>query len=184
MSNPDNHTISIITDRLKLRQFRADDAETMFQNWASDDAVTKHLIWPTHTSVTETEAVIARWLEGYQYVKFYQWAVTLDGEIIGSLGCAQPNMTIGEIKLGYALGRAFWGRGIATEALNAAISHLFALGYNRIAADHFLENPASGRVMQKAGMQYEGIIRDGGKDGLGNLRDVKQYAILKRDLLA
>lgn len=177
-----NHSIELHTDDLLLRKFRADDAADMFRNWASKDEVTQFLTWRTHQQLSETQAVIARWLGGYEFPRFYVWALDLDGEVIGSIGCSQPDMNLKEIKLGYALSPLYWGKGYMTQAVIAIVDYLFSLGYNRIAADHYLENPASGRVMQKAGMQFEGIIRDGGRDGFGNFRDVKQYAIVHRDL--
>jgi len=182
-ANNENHSVELTTPRLKLRKFRATDAEAMFRNWANDDEVTRNLTWRTHADVSETQGVIDNWLNGYAYPRFYLWAIELDGELIGSIGCAQPDLNLGEIKFGYALSRAYWGHGYMTEALTAVINHLFALGYNRITANHYLENPASGRVMEKCGLRFEGIIRDGGKDGYGNYRDAKQYAILKKDLL-
>jgi len=176
-----NHSVELHAKRLVLRKFRASDADAMFRNWASDDEVTQHLTWRSHANIGETQAVIEKWLGGYTFPRFYLWALDLDGVIIGSIGCAQPDMVLNSIKLGYALSRDYWGNGYMTEALQTVIQHLFSLGYNRIEANHYIENPASGRVMEKAGMQFEGLIRDGGKDGFGNYRDVKQYAILQRD---
>ena len=84
-------------------------------------------------------------------------------------------------EVGYWLGRPFWGRGLATQALRLLIQFGFEeLGLNRIAAGHFAHNPASGRVMQKANMRYEGtrrayhFHRDGFKDSVW-------YAILRED---
>ena len=183
MADNASHTVEIQTARLVLRKFRATDAEAMYRNWAHDAEVTQHLTWLPHANLEVTQAMIDKWVGGYSFPTFYQWAIDLDGEVIGSIGCAQPDTNLNAIRLGYALGRDYWGNGYMTEALTAVLRHLFSLGYNRVEANHYIENPASGRVMEKAGMQYEGLIRDGGKDGTGRLRDVKQYAILQRDLL-
>ena len=62
-----NHkgTVTLETERLILRRFTMDDADAMFQNWASDDEVTKYLTWPTHTDVSVSKTVINSWLELY-----------------------------------------------------------------------------------------------------------------------
>ncbi|MCL2632691.1 MAG: GNAT family N-acetyltransferase, partial [Coriobacteriia bacterium] len=80
-----------------------------------------------------------------------------------------------------ALGYNWWNRGIMTEALTALIEYLFDTGFNRIAAIHRVENPASGRVMEKSGMQYEGLIRQIITDGAGGFHDAQQYAIVAAD---
>ena len=70
--------------------------------------------------------------------------------------------------VGYCIGKAYWGRGIMPEALKAVIKYLFEeVGLNRIAACHDVNNPKSGRVMDKAGMKLEGIWRRAGKNNLG-----------------
>ena len=54
------------TERLRLRPFRLDDAEAMFAGWTGDDEVTKYLTWPTHKSVEDTKALLARWVAEYE----------------------------------------------------------------------------------------------------------------------
>lgn len=84
-------------------------------------------------------------------------------------------------ELGYWIGLPFWGRGYATEAGTAILAYGFgALALNRIHATHLVRNPASGRVMEKLGMQCEGIHRQHvWKDG--QFEDLARYAILCTD---
>ena len=81
-------------------------------------------------------------------------------------------------ELGYAYGRSHWGKGIGTEACRAVIDFGFrVLDLHKIYARHFVSNPASGRVMQKSGMEYEGTQKSHDyKDG--RFEDVASYGIL------
>lgn len=65
------------TDRLILRRFVIEDAAAMYQNWASDDEVTKYLTWPTHTNLEVSQSVIKDWINSYAEETFYQWAIVL-----------------------------------------------------------------------------------------------------------
>ena len=83
--------------------------------------------------------------------------------------------------MGYCMSRAFWGRGIMPEALKAVMAYLFdEVGLNRIAACHDANNPKSGRVMEKAGMKREGVLRQAGKNNMG-ICDEVWYAAIKSD---
>ena len=84
-------------------------------------------------------------------------------------------------EVGYWIGLPYWGRGLATAALRLIIQFGFEeLKLNRIAAGHFPQNPASGRVMQKANMRYEGLLR-GALFHHDEYKDEVRYAILRRD---
>ena len=84
-------------------------------------------------------------------------------------------------EVGYWIGVPYWGRGLATAALRLIIQFGFEkLQLNRIAAGHFPHNPASGRVMQKAKMRYEGLLR-GALFHHDEYKDEARYAILRQD---
>ncbi len=95
------------------------------------------------------------------------------------LGCA-PEHSCAE--LGYWIGVPYWGRGYATEAARRVLAFGFSqLGLNRIASRHFASNPASGRVLQKIGMRYEGRAREAVfKPGRG-FEDNLEYGLLSRE---
>lgn len=81
------------------------------------------------------------------------------------------------------IGRRYWGNGYTAEAAKAVIAFLFdEVGANRIAARHDTNNPNSGKVMQKAGMKYEGTLRQCDRNNQG-LVDCSVYAILKSEYL-
>ena len=172
------------TERLRLRPFREEDAEPMFRNWANDPAVTRYLTWPTHQSVENTRAVVALWTAESRDPGIYQWAIELKslGEPIGSLSAMHPDTELGSVELGYCIGSAWWGQGLTAEAVRAAIAFLVRReGFHRVAARHDSRNPNSGRVMQKAGMKREGVLRASGRSNSG-LGDMVWYAILAEEL--
>ena len=74
-----NHigTKTIETERLILRQFTVEDSQAMFENWASDDEVTKYLTWPTHTSEEISKSILRDWVDSYKMPDTYNWAITL-----------------------------------------------------------------------------------------------------------
>jgi RimJ/RimL family protein N-acetyltransferase len=85
-------------------------------------------------------------------------------------------------ELGYWIGKPYWNQGYCTEAAKAVLRYVFsALELNRVGAIHFTRNPASGRVMQKIGMRYEGERRQALKRW-GEYVDIACYGILREDL--
>lgn len=176
-------TRTLETGRLILRRAIPEDAIPMFHNWASDPEVTKYLTWPTHDNVEISRLVLESWIGGYEKVDFYQWMIIVkeQGEPIGSISVVRQNEQIGEAEIGYCIGRAWWHRGITTEALTAVMEYLFTdVGMNRITARHDLNNPHSGGVMKKCGMEYEGTFRASDRNNQG-ICDASHYAILRSD---
>lgn len=174
-------TKPIETERLLLRRFKESDSRDIFNNWASDPEVTKHLSWKTHKNIRVTKKVLNNWLTLYKNPDFYHWAITLKGtdSPIGNINIhAAHNIRCGEI--GYCLSRKYWNKGIMTEALKAVIDFGFnKIGFERIQAYYKIENEASGRVMEKAGMVREGILRKYGEGNDGSLYDCVMYSITK-----
>lgn len=180
-----NHqgTKRLETERLILRRATIEDAEFMYQNWASDDRVTEYLTWPTHSSVDISKMVIESWIQEYENPDSYNWIVELKetGEPIGSLGIAHIDEKVDAGELGWCIGYNWWGKGIMPEAAHAVVKYLFEeVDMKRICACHNTENPKSGRAMQKLGMVYEGTLRKAGKDNRG-IADLAVYSILKEE---
>ncbi len=177
-------TKTIETPRLILRPFTMADAEPMFRNWASDPEVNKHMTWPVHASVDVTRELLSRWIDSYEKPDYYNWTIVLKEngpEPIGNISAAHIKEKTRCAYIGYCMSRAHWGKGVMTEALTAVIDFFFdEVGINRVEADHDPSNPASGRVMQKAGMTYEGTMRQAGLSNQGII-DVSRWAILRSD---
>ena len=172
------------TERLILRRFVMEDAKAMYQNWASDNEVTKYLTWPSHDSVDVSKAVLEEWTAAYAKENSYQWAIVLkeNGEDpIGSIGAVNMNEDVSSVHIGYCLGRPWWHRGIMSEALAAIMDFFFnEVDVNRIESRHDPRNPHSGMVMQKCGMTYEGTLRSSDRNNQG-ICDACWYARLKSD---
>ena len=102
-----------------------------------------------------------------------------DGGLIGAIGLEMN--PCGGAELGSGVGVAFWGRGYATEAAREVVRYAFEeLGLHRVYAGHFGGNEASGRVMAKAGLRYEGTRRDHYRKW-GEYRDCVDYGLLSTD---
>ena len=171
------------TKRLVLRRWEDSDAESLYE-FAKDPDVGPAAGWPAHQNIEESRNVIKTVLSERET---YAVCLKTDNRAIGSVGLklnGHTDMTErdDECELGYWLGKPFWGQGIMPEALRAVMAFLFdEAEINRIAAYHDANNPKSGRVMQKAGMKYEGTHRQAGKNNLG-ICDMVCYAALKEDL--
>ncbi len=175
-------TQTIETKRLTLRRFALSDGPLMFKNWASDEVITRYMRWEPHDSVETTIAILTDWMNGYDSDKTYHWAICLkDGEPIGSIAVLKIEDGDGCGEIGYCIGQAFWGNGYTTEAVAAVIDYMFAsVGMERIEAYHAVNNPASGRVMEKAGMVLEGFARHKYRSRLG-FQDCNMYGIIRSD---
>lgn len=179
-------TQTIETSRLILRRAVLADADAMFHNWASDPEVTKYLTWPPHASIEVTQERLTFWLEEYEKDDHYQWMIVLKdlGKPVGSISVVRHNDQIEEAEIGYCMGRRWWHQGIMSEALAAVIAYLFTeVGMNRVAARHDPNNPHSGGVMRKCGMQYEGTLRASDRNNQG-ICDAAQYSILRSEWMA
>lgn len=172
-------TVTLETDRLILRRLTADDACDMYDNWASDKNVTRFLRWTPHKSVEQSETVLkSLFIPNYEDEKYLCWGIELkeEGRLIGMIDMRINGDDVGEP--GYALGEKYWGRGIVTEALRRVLKHCFEdIGMYRIVAVHATDNPASGRVMEKCGMKYQGYQSKAYRTGEGRVMDCKSYAI-------
>lgn len=176
-------TQTIETPRLLLRRARLEDAQPMFRNWASDPQVTKFLTWETYSSADEALGRIGIWMENYTMANYYQWMIELKelGEVIGSISAVDMKESIAAVEVGYCIGRTWWHQGLVSEAMGAVIDYfLDQVGANRVEARHDPNNPHSGGVMRKCGMQYEGTSRQAGRNNQG-ICDVARYAILRSD---
>jgi ribosomal-protein-alanine N-acetyltransferase len=152
-----NHkgTVELATKNLILRQFITEDAKDMYMNWASDNEVSKFLTWPAHSDISVSQEVIDSWIEQYQKLNYYNWVIVLKetGEAIGSIAAVKQDDNIRMVTVGYCIGRRWWHQGYTSEALSCLVKFFFEeVGVNRIEAQHDINNPNSGKVMQKAGL--------------------------------
>jgi RimJ/RimL family protein N-acetyltransferase len=170
------------TPRLILRPLNLTDAPDV-QEFVGAWEVARYTLSIPHPY---PEGAAATWIAGHQaaYDTGHEttWAITARaGERL--LGVISLRV-VGEHRhgeIGYWIGVPFWNRGYMTEAAGAVLDHGFgALGLHRIYATHFGGNPASGRVMQKVGMRYEGCLREH-VWRWGEPQDLLYYGILRAD---
>ena len=152
--------LTLETDRLILRPFELDDAESMFNNWASDEEVTKYLTWNTHKSIEETKEVLAFWVNQYEKEERINFAIVYkeNNELIGGIDVV--GYLEGVPVIGYNLSRKYWNKGIMTEACKKVIELLFSLNHEKIIIEAMVENVGSNRVIQKCGGVYDSTYDD------------------------
>ena len=139
----------IETERLVLRPLEAGDAAAIAA-LAGDIDVSRMTSRIPHP-LTAEEA--GRWIAALAGAAEVVFAVLHEGELVGCTGCAPLSERRAEI--GYWIGKPWWGRGFATEAVRALVAQAFAAGdYDELASGHFADNPASARVLEKAGFRY------------------------------
>ena len=170
------------TDRLILRPYTTADAPDV-QTLAGQPEValmTIHIPYPYPDGAAE--AWIATHAAGFFQGTSFIFAITrkADGVLMGGISLMADREN-GTAELGYWLGIPFWNQGYATEAAEAAVAYGFeTLGLRRIYARYFRHNPASGRVMRKLGMIFEGRNRQAQRRA-GRVADEECYGLLAED---
>jgi RimJ/RimL family protein N-acetyltransferase len=149
------------TERLLLRPFTRADAPEV-QRLAGDRdiaATTANIPHPYQDGIAEEW--ISTHQENFDRGQSLSLAIVRrsDHALLGAIGLGLKR-EYDRAEMGYWIGKPYWGNGYATEAARAVLGYGFAvLGLNRIFAEHFSRNPASGRVMEKIGMRHEGHLR-------------------------
>jgi [ribosomal protein S5]-alanine N-acetyltransferase len=148
------------TERLTLRPALSNDAQAIFDNYAGDPEVTRFLQWRPQTDIENIRAFLSACRSSAEAGKEFSWvlAETPHGAALGMISLRLESSARAQI--GYVLARPYWGRGYMPEAARAVIAHgLGALGRYRVEAYLDFENARSARVLEKAGMQFEGRLR-------------------------
>jgi RimJ/RimL family protein N-acetyltransferase len=169
------------TTRLALRPFESTDAATV-QRLAGEREIADTTLTVPHPYLDGmAEGWIGTHRELWEKQGHAIFAVTSESDgVVGAVGL-HLHLAHRRAELGYWIGRPFWNRGYATEAARTLIAFGFeTLGLNRINASHLTRNPASGRVMIKAGMTFEGILRQHVVKW-GHPEDLAEYAILREE---
>ncbi len=147
------------TARLILRPIARGDALAIFAGYAQDPETVRFLIWRPHRTLAETESYISRCLAASpSRSRTYALIGRADGRLRGAFELRRPEPH--RLDCGYVLDRTQWGRGLMTEALSEVAR--WAMRQDnvwRIGAVCDVENLASARVMEKAGLEREGILR-------------------------
>jgi len=167
------------TPRLVLRPFLPEDAAAVQRLAGGRDIAASTLTVPHPYPDGAAEEWIGTHATAWAEQRVLTLAVTMPDEdvLVGAVGL-ELAMADRRAELGYWIGIPWWNRGYATEASQAIIGFGFtSLGLHRIMARHMARNPASGRVMEKLGMQREGVLR-GHVLKWGVFEDLVVYAVL------
>jgi RimJ/RimL family protein N-acetyltransferase len=150
--------VELHTERLVLRMPLLTDARVIYEGYASDPEVIRYLAFRGGQTLGDVEQFVIRALHGWQSGTSLTWAITLkpEGALIGMIDVRLES----HANVGYVLARDQWNKGFMTEALGAVVRWAMEQPeIFRLWAVCDVENVASARVMEKAGMQREGILR-------------------------
>ena len=153
-----NSALDIIkTERLILRKFTIADIDDMLKNWIADPDIQSRYGEPIFTEKQDVADLLDKW------ALQYRWAIILreSNENIGHISFCRLYENDNTAEMEYCVGKKFWNSGFATEAIKAFINYTFKnTSIKKLEAFHRIENPASGRVLQKAGMEaVDNVLR-------------------------
>ncbi len=170
----------LTTERLILRRMDMNDARDIFE-YGRDREVARHVLWDAYISIAEARAYVRCMQRKYRMGEPASWCIELkgSGRVVGTIGYMWYNRDHNSAEVGYSLARDQWNKGIMTEALEEVLRYSFEeMQIHRVEAQHETDNPASGKVMLKCGMQHEGTLR-GRLLNKGRYVDVDIYSILR-----
>jgi len=181
----DSKTLPIITTpRLVLRWISEDDIDNLYEIFSNSEVMRywSTVPLPNQAAAAELQREIA---EGNESEKMFKWGLALRDSniVIGTTTLFNLNLDNGRAELGYAMGRAYWGKGYMNEALKAFVSHAFeVMGLRRLEADVDPRNGASIRTLERLGFQREGFLRERWHVN-GEIQDALFYGLLRHEWL-
>lgn len=147
-------TLPIEFEDFTLRAFKLEDAQDMFDNYCSDDLVTKYVNWFTHKNVEETKDYLKSFLSYYDKENYYHWAIVdkQTQKVIGAIG--EVNSEQNQKELGWVLSKDYWNKGLMTKAVKAVLNYLFDRDIETVLAKCCSQNLGSSKVMQNSGLRF------------------------------
>lgn len=148
----------IHTNRLLLRMPQPDDAKAIFAKYAQDPEVTKYLIWSPHKNIEVTKEFVNQCIDSWKTGLSFPWVIIqkMEKELIGMF---ELRIDQSKADFGYVLAKRYWGKGYATEITQSIVDWLKSQdSIQLIWATCDIENGASARVMEKAGLHKTGVL--------------------------
>lgn len=145
------------TERLLLRPVKEDDVTAIFNCWMQDEDVSRYMCWKASSDINEAKEFVSFELGNLENDGWNRWIIELKeiGEIIGTC-LIFYNDEEDNWDISYNLGKKYWGKGYTSEAMKQVMAYAKdILGIQECIAVHAVENPASGRVIEKLGFRYE-----------------------------
>ena len=160
MADPLDVPPQLLTARLRLRKPELEDAGAIFAAYATDPEVVRFLSWRVHRRVQDTSGFLRQCREAWSDGITFAYAIELMDEPASPMGMIDLRPSGRRVEFGYVLARGRWGRGYMSEALTSLVNWALAQpGIWRASACCDADNSASAMVMQKAGMEFEGVLR-------------------------
>lgn len=172
----------LTTKRLNLRPFKPADAESI-QALIESRKIAEETFIPYPYDQGMAEDFIDNYRQKWNSGTGAAFAIELlkNHQLVGSISFKKIEKKHDRAEIGYWIGISHWGHGYATEAVKSIVDFGFdRLNLNRIYAQHFHTNPASGKVLMKAGFSREGVLRQH-VVRFGEVKDCICYSILKNE---
>ncbi|MFW5432956.1 GNAT family N-acetyltransferase [Paenibacillus apiarius] len=172
------------TARTLLRKMSLHDAEDMFL-YCADSEVSRFTTWPIHRTMADTHQFLEFVIQRYDRGEIAPWGIVdLESDrLIGTCGFVNWKPSHARAEIGYVLARDYWNQGYMTEVVNEVIRYGFhTMKLVRIEARCHLDNAGSTKVLEKCGLQFEGVLRKH-LFNKGRYEDVKQYSIINEPLV-
>ena len=150
-------TPKLETERLILRQIKNEDVDAIFNCWMQDEDVSRYMCWKANKDINKAQEFVKFELENLENDKWNRWIILLKqtNEIIGTC-LIYYNDEENNWDISYNLGKEYWGKGYISEAMYRVMEYAInELTIEECIAVHAIENPESGRVLQKLGFSYE-----------------------------
>lgn len=170
-------SLSGLTMRLPVTS----DAERIFQLYATDSDVTKYLAWKPHNNLSETNEFVQSRIQEWKEESRFTWCIESDSsQLLGLISCKPQSDS--SFSVSYVIGRKFWRQGFGTKAANELVKYLLNQpNIYRVEAYCDIDNVGSSKVLEKLGMQFEGVAKR--KASVPNLsdepQDCLQYALTR-----
>ena len=178
-------TQTLETENLILRRLEIKDYKEAYEAWYKDKEVAKYSLWDEHKSNEFTRKLFEIWYKEYQNLDVYRWIIVLKktNEIIGIIDSQQNKYEdYGAFELGYSLSKKYWNNNYMTETIKRVIEFFMEdVEANVVYAECMSDNIASERVMQKAGMVKEGILKNRVITKEKRINDLISYSITKEE---
>lgn len=169
-------------ERVRLRWMTRDDAPALFEVF-SDPEVTRYWSSPPLSDLAGAIQLVADVHELFEQRRLFEWGIALreGGPLLGACTLLQLDSLHRRAELGFAIGRAAWGRGIARDAVERLIEFAFVeLGLERLEADVDPDNERSLRLLERQGFRREGLLRERWRT-FGEPRDAVFLGLLRRE---
>lgn len=177
-------TIPFETPRLLCRRFSPGDWKDMYGNWAADPQVQLEYGEPVYPTAADVKKLLDSYIAGYSRPDFYRWAIIEkeSGANIGQTAFCRVYSDCSAAEIEYCIGRGFWGKGYAGEALLGLIGFAFRnTGFTRLEAYHRAENVRSGRVLEKSPMRITDTVERFARENIPPVGEVC-YRVTPADL--